>query len=92
MQFPDTAKVWLRERTMKIGFKIGLGIIAAVVLVVVVLGAGWLLWGRRLWMPGLTGRLGTTWSTTGCGGSPAALGRNLANWDEGPGMMYGNQG
>jgi hypothetical protein len=33
--------------------KIGLGIIAAVTLVVFGLGAGWLVWGRWLWQPGM---------------------------------------
>ncbi len=46
--------------------KIGLGIIAAVLLVVVGLGAGWLVWGRWLWQPGLIGGPGMMWSRDDC--------------------------
>ena len=40
---------------MKAGFRIFVGIAAATVLVVAGLGAGWFLWGQRLWAPGMGG-------------------------------------
>jgi hypothetical protein len=80
---------------MKTGWKILLGIAGAVVLVVVGLGTGWLLWGRRLWMPGMM------WGSGDCGGwnSPTwqgsrsrGYGPGMMGGGRGPGMMYNNQG
>jgi hypothetical protein len=74
---------------MKSGWKITLGITGAVVLVVASLSAGWLLWGRRLWMPGMV------WSG-GCGGrqeSPnRGYGPGMMGSGRGPGMVRNNQG
>ena len=89
------------KRIMKTGLKIGLGVLAAALLVVIGLGAGWVLWGRRLWLPGLMGRLGTMWNTAGCAGQPAASGCTPTNGNRGfgmmgrrsgPGPLCGNQG
>ncbi len=43
---------------MKTGWKILLGVVGAIVLVVVGLCAGWLLWGRRVWASGTIGSSG----------------------------------
>jgi hypothetical protein len=69
---------------MKTGFKIGLGILVAAVLVVVGLSTGWLLWGRRLWAPGMMGGPGMMW---GSGGGSKVSGRGSTFWGRGPGMM-----
>lgn len=47
---------------MNTALKTALGVIAAVALVVLGLGAGWLVWGRWLWQPGLIGGPGMMWS------------------------------
>jgi hypothetical protein len=73
---------------MRTGWKIALGIVGTVVLVVVGLGAGWLLWGRRLWMPGMM------WGG-GCGGWQGSFNRgygpSMMGGGRGPGMMYNNR-
>lgn len=72
---------------MRTGLKIAIGIVAAMLLVVVSLGAGWLLFGRRLWMPGGWGAgcAGPDRSGWGRGGWGMMDGRG--GW--GPGMMGG---
>jgi len=74
---------------MKTGWKIALGIAGAIVLVVVSLSVGWLLWGRRLWMPGMM------WNG-GCGGWQGLPNRGngwgMMGGGRGPGMMYSNRG
>ena len=86
---------------MKIGLKIGLGVVVAALLVVGGLGAGWILWGRRLWLPGFMGRMGTVWSTAGCAEQsttsdcgPATGGRGFGMMGRGtgPGPVCGTQG
>ena len=67
---------------MKTWFKIGLGIVAAAVLVVVGFGGGWLLWGRWLWRPGLTGGPGMMSRYVGCGSWSS-----MSGWPRRPGMM-----
>ncbi len=48
------------------GFKIALGITAAVALAVFGLGTGWLIWGRLLWQPGPIVGPGMMWSGDDC--------------------------
>jgi hypothetical protein len=69
---------------MKTGWKIGLGIVGAVVLVVVGLSAGWLLWGHRVWAVGMMGNPAPMWNSGNCG-SWGMMGR-------GPGTMYRDSG
>jgi hypothetical protein len=73
---------------MRTGWKIALGIVGTVVLVVVGLGAGWLLWGRRLWMPGMMWGGGCSgWQGSFNGG----YGPGMMGSGRGPGMMYNNR-
>ena len=69
---------------MKTGWKIGLGIVGAVALVVVGSGVGWMLWGSRVWAAGMMGSPAPVWASENCG-SRGMMGR-------GPGMMYGDRG
>jgi hypothetical protein len=77
---------------VKTVLKIGLGIALVVTLVVVGLGTGWLLWGRRLWAPGAFGGPGMMWSAEGCGTWSGAFGRGPVARGRGPGMMWGERG
>ena len=61
---------------MKTAFKILVGIAAAMILVVASLGAGWLLWGQRLWASDMMGRSGRAWGDVPCDA-----------WTAGQGMM-----
>ena len=69
---------------MKAGWKMLLGLVATVLLVVAGLSAGWLLWGRRVWASGMMGGGGAMWGTGGYGGC------GMMGQGRGPGMMYGN--
>ena len=71
---------------VKTGFKIVLGIVAAVLLVVVGLGTGWLIWGRWLWAPDMMGGPGMAWGAGGCDGA------RDTSWGRGSGMMHGGRG
>jgi hypothetical protein len=70
------------------GFKIATGIVAAIALVIFGLGAGWFLWGRNLWAPGLI------WGTTECsqGLTPEDQGSSVLGGAPWPGMMQGTSG
>jgi hypothetical protein len=59
-------KYCVEEQMVNTGFKIALGITAAVVLAVVGVGAGWLIWGRSLWQPGPIGGPGMMWDGDDC--------------------------
>jgi hypothetical protein len=59
---------------MKTGLKITLGIAAASSLVIVALGAGWLLWGRWLWAPDTMGKLTLARDIERCGAGNPGLG------------------
>ena len=76
---------------MRTGMKIALGIAAAIALVIIGLGAGWLLWGRWLWMPGMMGAASGCdgWSGTPWRGSMSGM---MMGSGPGPGMMHGGRG
>ncbi len=70
---------------MKTVFKIVVGIAAAVALVIVGLGAGWLFWGQRLWGPGMMGGSGLFWRDAPCGAQNTGWG--MMGSGRGFGMM-----
>jgi hypothetical protein len=70
---------------MKAAFKIVVGIAAAVILVVAGMGAGWLVWGRRLWVPGMMGGTGLWRGGAACDGE--TVGWGMMDGGRGYGMM-----
>jgi len=78
--------------TLKIALMIGLGIVLVIALVIAGLGTGWLLWGRRLWTPGIALNLGGAWNAGSCAGEISTAGRGPMAWQRGLGMMWGRQG
>jgi hypothetical protein len=71
---------------MKTTFKILVGIVAAAILVVVGMGAGWLFWGRRLWSP-MMGGPALSWGNAQCDGGD--VGWQRFGGRRGYGMMGG---
>jgi hypothetical protein len=79
---------------MRTGFKIAMGIAAAIVLVIGGFGVGWLVWGRLLWAPGMMGGP-VMWGNEQCanwGGASWRMGPGMMGRWQGPGMMYGGSG
>jgi hypothetical protein len=75
---------------MRTELRLIFGIAAAIVLVVVGLGAGWVLFGRWLWAPGMMGGPAMSWNGAGC--SETGLGWGRMGQGSGSGMMYGGPG
>jgi hypothetical protein len=73
---------------MKMWWKIVLGIVAAVALVVIGMSAGWLLWGRQVWAGGMMGRAASRWNEDDCQ-AWGMMGRGRGMMERGPGMMGG---
>jgi hypothetical protein len=75
---------------MRTEIKIALGIVAATVLVIAGLGAGWLFWGQRLWAPGMMAGPGLSWNSAPC--EDENSGWEMMGRGRGWGMMGGGWG